>query len=91
MRSVIAARTKAAHYVRKARGERVGGIPYGYRDAGGVLFLVPRAQAVITRARELRAEGLPLRPVGRALAESGHRPRGGRRWHVQVVARMTAV
>ncbi len=51
---------------------------------------VPENQAVIARARELRAGGLSLRAVGRALAQSGHRPRGGSRWHVQVLARMTA-
>ena len=89
-RAVIGARTRAALAVKKARGERVGGIPYGYRDDGGVLVEVPDEQVVIARARELRAEGLSLRAVGRALADSGHRPRGGDRWHVQVIARMTA-
>lgn len=89
-RAVIGARTRAALAVKKARGERVGGIPYGYREDGGVLVEVPDEQVVIARARKLRAEGLSLRAVGRALAESGHRPRTGHRWHVQVIARMTA-
>ncbi|MCA9316105.1 MAG: recombinase family protein [Planctomycetes bacterium] len=87
-RAVIGARTRAALAVKKARGERVGGIPYGYRDEGGVLVEEPGEQAVIARARELRAEGLSLRAVGRALLGEGHRPRRGGHWHVQVLARL---
>ena len=90
MEAVIGARTRAALAVKKARGERVGGIPYGYRDDGGVLVEVAEEQVVISRARELRAEGLSLRAVGRALIEEGHQPRTGKGWHVQVLARMTA-
>ena len=89
-RAVIGARTRAALAVKKARGERVGGIPYGYRDDDGVLVEVPNEQVVIARAKELRAEGLSLRAVGRALIQEGHTPRTGKGWHVQVLARMTA-
>ena len=89
-RAVIGARTRAALAVKKARGERGGGIPYGYRGEGGVLVEEPEEQAVITRARELRAEGLSLRAVGRALTEEGQAPRSGKGWHVQVIARLTA-
>jgi hypothetical protein len=43
---------------------------------------------VIARARQLRAEGLSLRAIGRGLLAEGHQPRSGKRWHVQVVARI---
>ena len=88
-RALIRSRTKAALAAKKARGERVGGVPYGYRDEGGRLVADAAEQAVVARARKLREEGLSLRAIGRALLEDGHRPRSGKTWHVQVVRRMT--
>lgn len=87
-RALISSRTRAALAVKKARGERVGGIPYGYRAEGGVLVEEPGEQATIARARKLRAEGLPLRAVGRALLQEGRTPRNGKAWNVQVLARL---
>ncbi len=88
-RALIGTRTRAALAVKKARGERVGGVPYGYRvGPAGRLEADPGEQATVARARELRAEGASLREVARRLLAEGHRPRKGRRWHVQVVARL---
>jgi len=88
-RALIRSRTKAALAVKKAKGERVGGIPYGYRAGEGMqLEEDPAEQAMLARARELRAEGLSLRAVGRALLADGHRPRAAQRWHVAVLARL---
>ncbi len=87
-RALIRSRTKAALAVKKARGERVGGVPYGFRDEGGVLVEDEREQVVVKRARELRAEGLSLRAIGRSLLEEGHTPRSARRWHVAVLSRL---
>lgn len=89
-RAIIRSRTKAALAVKKARGERVGGVPYGYRDEGGKLVEDPGEQTVVKRARKLRSEGLSLRAIGRALLSEGHTPRSGKRWHVQVLARVVA-
>ena len=91
-RAVIRSRTRAALAVKRARGERVGTIPYGYRLAtdGKHVEEDPAEQRVVERARELRAGGRSLRYIGRTLAEEGHAPRSGRRWHVQVLARMVA-
>lgn len=89
-RALIRSRTKAALAVKKARGERVGGIPYGWRAGDdGVLVEAPGAQTVIVRARELRAEGQSLRAIGRTLLDEGHAPRNGKRWHVEVLRRLT--
>ncbi len=88
-RALIGARTKAALAAKRARGERVGGVPFGYRDDGGMLVQDAAEQVVVARARELREEGLSLRGVGRALLAEGHQPRTGQRWHVQVVKRIS--
>ena len=89
-RALISARTRAALAVKRSRGQRIGAIPFGYRvaDDGKTLLPDDHEQAVIARARELRAEGASLRAVGRALIEEGHAPRAGKAWHVQLVARM---
>lgn len=76
-RAVIRARTKAALAAKRAKGERSGTIPYGFRvDVDGVR-LVPHEgeQATIARARALRAEGLSLRQVTVRLEDEGHTSR----------------
>jgi site-specific DNA recombinase len=77
---LIRARTRAALAAKRARGERVGAVPYGFAlDRDGVrLFAAEREQAAIARARELRAIGLSLRAVALRLAVEGHVSRMGR-------------
>ena len=89
-RALIRSRTRAALQAKKARGERVGGVPYGYTVGpdGRLLVPHPKEQAALAMARRLRAEGKSLRKIGEALAASGHTPRSGGRWHVQVVSRI---
>jgi len=91
-RALIRARTRAALAAKKARGERVGGIPYGYRLGKDRVRLEedPEEQTTVGRARELRARGLSLRAIGRALLDEGRAPRRAKNWHVQVVGRMVA-
>lgn len=87
-RAIIRSRTKAALAVKKANGERVGGVPYGYRLEGERVVEDEGEQATVARARELRAEGKSLRAIASGLVEAGHTPRKGKKWHVQVVKRM---
>ena len=64
-RALIGARTKAALRVKKARGQRVGAIPLGYRLSGDGTMLEPdpREQKAIALVHELRGEGLSLREI----------------------------
>jgi site-specific DNA recombinase len=90
-RMIIAARTKAALAVKKARGERVGGVPYGWRvGEGGRLEADERETLALQRARELRAGGASLRGVAVTLKAEGHRPRNGGAWAIQTIRRITA-
>ena len=91
-RALIRSRTKAALAVKKAKGERVGGIPYGMRLTadGKHLEEHPEEQETIARARDLRAGGKSLRAIARSLIEAGHAPRNGKKWHVQVLGRLVA-
>ena len=89
-RALIRSRTKAALAVKKAKGERVGGIPYGHRLAADSVHIEqdPEEQATIGRARELRDAGASLRAVGRTLLAEGRSPRRGKAWHVQALSRL---
>jgi DNA invertase Pin-like site-specific DNA recombinase len=84
---VIAARTRAALAVKKARGERVGSVPYGFRVTDdGILEPDDDEQEMVAVARRLRERGLSLRAIDRELRARGHLPRNGRAWHVNSLA-----
>jgi DNA invertase Pin-like site-specific DNA recombinase len=78
-RALIRSRTRAALAAKRAKGERVGTVPFGFEatDEGA---LVPNAaeQSVIAEARALRASGLTVRAVVAALAAKGVTSRKGR-------------
>ena len=79
-RAVIASRTKAALGAKRARGERVGQVPYGHHlAADGVHLEVDNLeQAVIAEARRLSDSGLSLRAVAAELLRLGHLSRTGK-------------
>lgn len=88
-RALIRERTRAALRAKRARGERTGGVPWGYRAGeGGRLEIEPSEREIADRVRELRARGRPLRAIVRALDEEGVRARSGRRLGLTQVARM---
>lgn len=93
-RGLIRARTRAALAVKRARGELVGDVPYGYRAVrmpSGVQRLEPHAdeQELVASARALRAKGLSLRQVAVAL-DVKFESRTGTRFHPEQVRRMVA-
>jgi len=89
-RGVIRARTRAALAMKKARGERVGGVPFGKRlaDDGRSLVSCPSEAETVALALELSREGLPLRGIAARLASAGHVARSGRPFGPQPVANM---
>ena len=89
-REVIRERTRAAMQVKKARGERAGTIPYGFRLAsdGKRLERDEHEHEIIRRARALRAEGLSFHKIARRLTAENLAPRKGTRWYAPQIARM---
>jgi site-specific DNA recombinase len=89
-RAVIKARTKAALATKKARGERVGSIPYGYRlDSDGKRLIVDEhEQEIVKLVKLLRGEGATLMSIGQELSERGYTPRGRGRWHPDTISRI---
>lgn len=85
--AMIRLRTKAAMRIKKERGEVVGEIEFGYREAArdgeGKVRMVepdPEEQATLAAIRKYVEEGLPPGLMMRKLWQEGRRPRGGRAW-----------
>ena len=85
-RALIAARTRAALAVKRARGEATSHAPFGYRAVDGRLVADEGEQAVIARIREARSRGLTVRAIAAELAAAGVVSRKGAALHFTTVA-----
>lgn len=88
-RELIRARTRAALKAKRARGERAGNVPFGWRalDDGTLIAHEPE-QAVLVQVRALRAAGLSLRGIVAELERAGIRGRTGKALALTQVARL---
>jgi DNA invertase Pin-like site-specific DNA recombinase len=87
-RSIIRARTRSALAVKKARGERVGGVPFGFSLTGDGRSLVaePAEQSTIALMRCLRSTGLTTRAIAEELNQRRLTTRRGTAWKHQYIA-----
>jgi DNA invertase Pin-like site-specific DNA recombinase len=81
-RAMIRERTRSAMNVKRSRGERISGHPPYGSDFGadGRLISNDREQSIISRMRQLRAEGMSFRGIASRLDSEGVLPKRGRRW-----------
>jgi site-specific DNA recombinase len=89
-REAIGERTREALRHKRANGERVGNIEFGYRLGrdGKHLEAHPTEQAALVAIRKLRRGGHSLRCIAAALNHEGHRTRRGSEWRLESVARV---
>jgi DNA invertase Pin-like site-specific DNA recombinase len=89
-RALIRARTKAALGAKRAKGERTGELPYGFRLAADGVHIErdEGEQAVLATVRELSAAGLSQRAIVGALVARGLVSRVGRPFGQTQVCRM---
>ena len=86
-REAIGERTRDAMRHKRANGERVGTIPFGFRMAeDGRLEEDPAEQDVLARMRELKAAGRTVREIADELNRQGYTTRRGTAWRFQYVA-----
>jgi len=103
-RLVIAARTRAALQAKRRRGERTGGLPFGFALASAdtatshsraglptTLVPVPDQQAVVERIRAERAAGVSLRLIAEGLTVDGiMTASGSTRWSHSTIQRIVS-
>ena len=90
-RNLTRERTRSALAVKKANGQRVGTVPYGFdlADDGVTLTENPAEQAVIADIRSMRAGGMTLEAIADALTQRGVATTTGKsRWSYQAVGRI---
>ncbi len=91
-RNLTRERTRSAMAVKRANGQRIGGIPYGYDLADDGVSLVPNEseQAVIREIRAMRSRGMKLQQIADSLTRRGVPTKTGksRQWTHQAVARI---
>lgn len=90
-RNLTRERTRSALAVKKANGQRVGTVPYGFdlADDGITLTENLAEQAVIADIRSMRAGGTTLEAIADALTERGVLTKTGKsRWSYQAVGRI---
>ncbi len=87
-REAIGERTRDAMRHKKAAGQRVGTLPFGYRTGidGRTLEPEPAEQNCLARIRVHRDGGLSLRQIADELNRSGSVTRRGTEWRHQYVA-----
>lgn len=91
-RALIRSRTKAALAVKKGRGERTGGVPYGMQLALDGTLLEPNAaeQSVLSQVRAWRAAGLSVRAIVSECERLGLAARNGKPFIRTQIVRMLA-
>ncbi len=72
-RNLVRERTKAAMGVKRANGERVGTLPFGFTLAADGVTLIPNdaEQETIGAIRTMRTEGLSFTKIAEALTDQG--------------------
>ncbi|RLC89158.1 MAG: recombinase family protein [Chloroflexi bacterium] len=83
----VGERTKAALSVKKAAGERVGTIPYGYSlaDDGKKLIENPAEQKGLRLMRRLRAKGLSYGKIAKELEKRKVKTKKGGDWQHKTI------
>jgi site-specific DNA recombinase len=86
-RDQVSERTKAALAHKKAKGERIGTVPYGFGldDDGVALVKNTQEQTILKSIQLLRGEGYKLREITEQLNRDGLLTRRGSEWRVQYV------
>jgi DNA invertase Pin-like site-specific DNA recombinase len=87
-REAIGERTRDAMSLKRAKGERVGTVTYGFRlAADGVRLEADAAeQQILLRMRDLHDAGVSQRRIADDLNRAGFRTRRGTAWQHQYVA-----
>lgn len=87
-RRLVSEKTRSALAMKRAKGERVGEVPFGFHvaDDGRTLEPDDREQAILDLIRDLRATGATLQRIADDLNGRGIATRRGSAWRLQYIA-----
>jgi DNA invertase Pin-like site-specific DNA recombinase len=88
-RAMIRARTRAALKAKKAQGQRIGAVPFGFDLAeGGMLVPNHAEQEAIAAAKRMHKRGKSLREIAAALGKQGFTNKAGKPLAAQSIKQM---
>lgn len=89
-RKIIGERTAAALQSKKAKGERIGQVPFGHYLADDGIHLAedPTEQEIIARIHSLKADGYSLRQIAKELNTDGYKTKKGCDWNAMQISRI---
>ena len=91
-RNLTRERTRAAMAIKRAAGQRVGAIPYGFDlgEDGSSLIPNPEEQRILIQIRQMRRSGMTLKAIAFALTKDGIPTKTGKSkaWTHQSVSRI---
>lgn len=91
-RDLTSERTRAALAHKAAKGERIGGVPFGYRLADDAVRLVADAeeQRTLSEMKAMRRRGMSWQNIAEQLNARGTLTKTGRRWSWQTARKIAA-
>ncbi len=90
-RNLISERTKSAMAIKRANGQRVGAVPFGYdlADDGVTLVGIESEQSIVGDMQAMRDKGFTLQRIANTLTDRGILTKAGNTiWRHQTVAQI---
>ena len=84
-RDLVGERTKAALAHKRAKGEKYGPVPFGYREVEGRLVEVRREAQAVAEIIRMRERGLAFGQIAARLNADGIAGKRGGKWHPSTV------
>jgi site-specific DNA recombinase len=85
-RDLVSERTKAVLAHKKAKGEKYGTVPFGYREVDGRLIEVQSELDILANIVSMRNQGKTLRFIAGYLNDHGIQGKSGGKWYASTIS-----
>ena len=85
-RDLVSERTKAVLAHKKAKGEKYGTVPFGYREVDGRLIEVQSELDILANIVLMRNQGKTLRFIAGYLNDQGIKGKSGGKWYASTIS-----
>ena len=83
---LVSERTKAVLAHKKAKGEKYGTVPFGYREVDGRLIEVQSELDILANIVSMRNQGKTLRFIAGHLNDQGIKGKSGGKWYASTIS-----